>query len=101
MTATQLPGFPLEAPSAQLRIWTSVPTYSASASGSYQGVPQHYQTTVAPEWHPHDLPTHQPCVALDAGSMSLVLAAYAAVSTYRMQTRNTEWPKVDGLFRVV
>lgn len=29
------------------------------------GAPLEYQTTAAQEWHPHDLPTHEPWATLD------------------------------------
>ncbi|MGN6869474.1 MAG: hypothetical protein ACTHMY_13840 [Solirubrobacteraceae bacterium] len=56
--------------------------------------------TVAPDFHPHELPTHEPWATTDAVSMSLVLARYLAAYTCRVQHR-AEWPLVDGLFYLV
>ena len=43
------------------------------------GTPQQYQTTsLAPDFHPHNLSTTQPWATVDAVSMSLILAAYYA-----------------------
>lgn len=78
MSASELPIHALiPAQSAQLRIWTG--SQHLATPSAYMGTPQQYQTTsLAPDFHPHNLSTTQPWATVDAVSMSLILAAYYA-----------------------
>jgi hypothetical protein len=74
------PGF-IQAPSAQLRIWTGSPHIATPSA--YMGVAQVTYTGVAAEWHPHLQPHGQPLEALDAFTMTGVAFAYLVYRSLR------------------